>query len=169
MNNITQKPQSSILKNYNFRDSSNYTNNSSFDDNSTESNKKRILVIDDETLVRKTFLRFVNKLNEQSNSSIEILEAENALVALNLIYENFIYKRNFDVIIIDECMPFMKGSTLMKLIYQLSSEGCFPKPLIISHTAFDTTELKTFLKNSGADIIWNKPVSYKHFKNCLVI
>jgi CheY-like chemotaxis protein len=127
--------------------------------------KKRVIIIDDEKLVRNTFIRYFSKLNQSIKASFEVSEASNALEGLNLIYEGFLNKREFDIIIVDEYMPFMKGSTLIKIINQINKEGYFNKMLIISHTAFDTPEMRLFIKNSGADVIWNKPISFEDFQS----
>ena len=125
---------------------------------------KRVLIVDDEKLVRGTFKRYYKKLESDTGHQYEVFEADNALTALNLIHDDFMKKNIFDILIIDECMPFMKGSSLVKLLTTLHMEGNFNKMLVISHTSFDTTELKNSILDSGADYIWNKPIQYEEFK-----
>lgn len=127
--------------------------------------KKRFLIIDDEILVRNTFIRYFSKLNPRLKDYFEVSEASNPLEGINLIYEGFLNKKEINVIIVDEYMPFMKGSTLIRFLNQMNNEGFFNKLLIISHTAFDSPEMRLFIKNSGADVIWNKPISFEDFQS----
>ena len=136
--------------------------------NPTKPLAKRILLIDDEKLVRCTFKRYFQRLENDLGRHYEVTEAENALTGLNTVYENYLLKNVFDILIIDECMPFMKGSSLIKLLTTLHLEGNFNKMMVISHTSFDSTELKHSILNSGADFIWNKPIQYEEFKNFFI-
>jgi CheY-like chemotaxis protein len=126
---------------------------------------RKVLIVDDEKLVRETFKRYFKKINNKfSTKNFEILEAENALAAINIIYQNFTNKHTIDLLISDECMPYMKGSKFIKLISQIYSEANMKKMFIISHTAFDTPELRNSIRENGADLIWNKPVNYDQFE-----
>ena len=133
--------------------------------------KKRILLIDDEKLVRDTLKRYFKKIGEHSDYQFDVLEAENALIAINLVHESIVNKTFFDVIIVDEYMPFMKGSFFIRVLKQIYSEGNYISRgiQIISHTAFDSPELKASLKESGADFVWNKPIAYQDFKSFFVV
>ena len=65
-------------------------------------------------------------------------------------------------------MPFMKGSTFIKLFKQLYQEINFYHIKIISYTAFDCEEKKKLILNSGADKIINKPIPYNDFKKVIL-
>ncbi len=129
-------------------------------------NNIKILILDDESLIRSTIKRHIFKINKEENltKKISTFEAENCFDALQLIYSNFQKKIFFNIILIDEYMPFMKGSTLIKLMKGLSQEGNFYNILFVSYTAFDTLEKKKYILDQGADHILNKPISYEDFK-----
>jgi CheY-like chemotaxis protein len=161
-----------IIKTYNLnnlRDSSNESNLSVYERDISNEYEKcvKILIVDDEKLVRNTLKRYVSKLNSQTRIKYEVDEAENAFEALSLIYSNIIGRKFYNLLVIDECMPYIKGSSLIKFIIQLLHENKYQKLVIVSHTAFDAPELRNLIKESGADIIWDKPVSYETFKNFL--
>ncbi len=138
------------------------------DDNNSpmEFNTIKILILDDESLIRSTIKRHIIKINKEENLSKKILtyEAENCFDALHLIYSNFQKKIFFNIVIIDEYMPLMKGSTLIKLIKSLSKESNFYNIFFVSYTAFDTLEKKKYILEQGADHILHKPISYEDFK-----
>lgn len=144
--------------------------NNTISDIEQHSKTKKILIVDDEKLVRGTLKRYFKRLTQQNEHQYEVIEAENALEALNFIHESFISKNLFDVIISDEYMPFMKGSYFIKIIRHIYNDSSFlsKRINIISHTAFDTPEIKAILRENGADCIWNKPIAYEEFKNYFV-
>ena len=130
----------------------------------------RILVVDDELLVRNTIKRYFKKLNEDSTSiyKIEFFEAENCFNAMQLLYKSFTQNLLFNYVIIDEHMPFMKGSTLIKLMTQLYHENNFYKINFISYTSFDTSEKKKYILDQGADHILNKPINFDDFREFIL-
>jgi CheY-like chemotaxis protein len=129
-------------------------------------NNIKILILDDESLIRSSIKRHIFKINKEENLSkkISTFEAENCFEALQLIYSNFQNKIFFNIVLIDEYMPFMKGSTMIKLMKSLSQEGNFYNILFVSYTAFNTLEKKKYILDQGADHILNKPISYEDFK-----
>jgi len=138
--------------------------------NSNELKSKKVLIIDDEKLVRGTIIRYFTKLKQEDGleNDYEIFEAENAISALNLIFENSLQNIKFDYIIIDEMMPFLRGSSLIKILKEMYFEGNINKITIISHTAYDTKEIKDIITKNGADLVWNKPVSFEDFKSYFI-
>jgi response regulator RpfG family c-di-GMP phosphodiesterase len=83
---------------------------------------------------------------------------------MDLIHKKYLEKEFIDFIIIDECMPFMKGSSLISLLKQMAHEKSFYNITIISYTSFDSIEKKKFILDKGADYIINKPIQYDDFK-----
>ena len=125
----------------------------------------KILIIDDELMIRCSLTRHLGKIAQQnSDLNFEISDATNCFEALNIIYDNFMKNIHFDLILIDEYMPYMKGSTLIKLLKQLNNENNFYKMVIISHTAFDTDDKKKFVMDNGADYIISKPTDIEKLK-----
>jgi CheY-like chemotaxis protein len=151
----------------------------SFDNNSINSNIKqskkptlRIMLIDDEQLIRLTLRRHISNISKSENSKFpfqfEITEASNCFQAISILYDSFNTNIHFDIIIIDEYMPNMKGSTLIKLLKQLYRENNFYGMKIVSHTAFDTQDKVKFILESGADHILSKPVQIKELKEYII-
>jgi CheY-like chemotaxis protein len=131
--------------------------------------KISILIVDDEALIRNTLKRhFTNITKSNPKLLFETAEAANCFQAINILYEKFNENIFFDLIIIDEYMPHMKGSTLIKLLKQITSENNFYKINIISHTAFDSNEKRQFILDSGADYILGKPVLFTDFQNLVL-
>ena len=130
----------------------------------TDEKNIKVLIIDDEPLIRTTLKKHFIKISNSQDSKFLVEEASNCFEAINTLYTNFMQNIKFDLIIIDEFMPNMKGSTLIRLFKQLYTESNFYNFKIISYTAFDSDEKKKLILDSGADYILNKPVSFKQFK-----
>jgi CheY-like chemotaxis protein len=128
----------------------------------------RVLLIDDEPLIRKSLKKHLEKISKTADTNLYCDEASNCFEAIDIIYKNFIQNVKFDIIIIDEYMPYMKGSTFIKLFNQLYQESNFYNIKIISYTAFDSIEKKNLILNAGADHIINKPVSFNDFKKVIL-
>ena len=111
-------------------------------------------------------IRHLNKINKDLNLSKKfvIFEAGNCFEALGLIYSKLTQNNYFSIIITDEYMPYMKGSTMIKLLKSLHKENGFYKITFVSYTSFDTFEKKKFILDQGADHIIIKPISYEPFK-----
>lgn len=131
----------------------------------------RIMLIDDEQLIRLGLRRHLNNISKSNtieNSKFpfqfEIREASNCFQAIDILYDSFNNNIHFDIIIIDEYMPNMKGSTLIKLLKQLYNENNFYGMKIVSHTAFDTQDKVKFIMESGADNILCKPMQINELK-----
>lgn len=132
--------------------------------NKTES--KRILLIDDEFLVRSTLKRYLLKMNKlEEEIEYIVAEAENCFEAFNIIYRSFMENVNFDYVFIDELMPIMRGSHLISIFKKLMKDKNFYNFKFISYTSFDTTESKKLIYDHGADYIINKPISFDKFKD----
>ena len=72
---------------------------------------KRILLVDDEFLIRKSLIRLFTKLSEETHSNFDFEEACNGFECLTKVYNNYEKGKYFDLLIIDETMPIVKGST----------------------------------------------------------
>ena len=130
----------------------------------------RILVVDDEVLVRNTLKRYLKRINDEGvmKYHLEFYEAENCFHAIEIIYKGFTQNILFNYVMIDEYMPFMKGSTLIKIMTKLHQENNFYKINFTSYTSFDTNEKKKFIMDHGADHILNKPISYDDYKEFIL-
>lgn len=122
-------------------------------------------------MIRQTIIRQLKRLNkifEFKCYEFRIFEATNCFEAINVLYQTLSELPHLDLLITDECMPNMRGSTLIKLLKQLEKESNFYKLSIISHTAFDTADKKKFISDSGADFILSKPVDIDNLKKVLL-
>jgi len=125
---------------------------------------RKVLVIDDEFLIRSTVKRYFTKINiSQQIIDYTIFEASNVFEAINIIYSMYLEKKYIDFIIIDEQMPYIKGSHMISMFKLIASENNFCDIKFVSYSAFNTKEIKEIIKEKGADYIINKPASFNEF------
>ena len=149
----------------NFHFIGNFINLSDFK-NIDRSACKKILLVDDEFLIRSTLRRYFEKINKQDQRLMYIVaEANDCFEAFNIIYRSYIDKLMFDYVFIDEFMPIMRGSHLISIFKKLENEKNFYKIKFISYTSFNTAEIINLLYDHGADEVLNKPISFDKFQD----
>lgn len=83
-----------------------------------------MLVADDEEIIRKNFIKRINRANIKTN---EIFEAHNGIEAIRIIKTNEIH-----VLLVDINMPFLNGLDLIKEVRKIS-----PNMVIIIISGYD--------------------------------
>ncbi len=129
----------------------------------------RVLLCDDESLIRKTLHRFFNSFSCENPSLLfEVEHSDNGFECLDRIYKSYCNKKHFDLLIIDETMPFFRGSQIINLMKTMISEGNFRELIIISFTSYSSNEKMEYILSQGADFVVNKPLQYEEFKSFLM-
>ena len=84
-----------------------------------------LLIIDDEAFIRSSLIRIITNELKTKNECLDltIVEACDGIECLLAIY--LFHKNNikFNALISDETMPYISGSFLSKIIYDLVSKG----------------------------------------------
>jgi len=110
--------------------------------NKTSSEKKRILIVDDETSIRELFKLILEA------QGYEVETAETGLQALRMFQERF-----YNLVTIDIRLPDMEGTKLLKELHR-----CSPKSMKIMVTGYPSLENAVNSLNIGADAYIIKPV-----------
>jgi len=166
--------ETKIKKNYNVKSNYHISNNNSglmrcFSDfnafnNSSEKNnifqsikKFNILICDDDSFTalstRNLLLKCFNEKLISKTLTPEILFAQNGIECLYFTYQYLLKENPINVILMDENMPFINGSTvsiLLKEMYEMNEIKIY----ILSSQDIDITESK-------ADGFYDKPLSKK--------
>jgi CheY-like chemotaxis protein len=126
----------------------------------------RVLICDDEILIQNTVKRFFNKISSDlPEYKFDIHSVDNGFECLNLIYKFYNLFKYIDILIIDETMPYMKGSHLIYLLKSMINEANFRNITIISYTSYNSSDKIDYIYMQGADFVITKPISYEQFKN----
>jgi DNA-binding NtrC family response regulator len=104
----------------------------------------KILVVDDEQLIRESLVFILNKEN------YDVDEAENGMVALEKIR-----KESYDVVITDIEMPELKGVELLKKIREVS-----PQTFVVMITAYGSLDTAIAALRNGAYDYILKPLEF---------
>jgi CheY-like chemotaxis protein len=127
----------------------------------------RVLLVDDEMLIRKCLTRYFNKYGNEKNMVIDICEAENGFECIEQLYKYSQENKNFDLIIIDETMPIVRGTIVIEMIKNIIFDDKLDNITIISYTSYDSEEKKEYILSKGADFIITKPIKYDEFVNVI--
>ncbi len=117
---------------------------------------KKILIIDDEELIIKTFAKFLEK------KGLEVTVAkryEDAMI--------FVEEEDFDIIVCDIRMPGQNGVETVKGIKDLLKSKKRKEPAIIFITGFADKELEAEAKKSGCVAYLYKPFETTAFLNAI--
>jgi len=126
--------------------------------------KMNIMICDDDP----TITAGIKKLNDRVakdliiNISSEI--THNAIDCLYKIFKDYYLGIRYDLLLIDETMPFMNGSTLTKILKDISSLKELNNITIYSITGYDDIDILNNIKSFGCDGFIKKPVKYQELK-----
>ncbi len=104
----------------------------------------KILVVDDEKLIRESLVFILNKEN------YDVDEAENGMIGLEKIK-----KESYDLVITDIEMPEMKGIELLKKIREIS-----PQTFVVMITAYGSLDTAIVALRNGAYDYILKPIEF---------
>jgi len=123
----------------------------------------RILVIDDEKLVRRSHIKIISKYMEKNNISFIIEECEDGIECLYKIYKGINDELKYNVIITDETMNFLKGSFMSKILKKLITDKVIDDIKIIMVTSY---EAENFVDLQGTILekIFTKPLSINNLE-----
>lgn len=106
----------------------------------------RILIVDDSKLNQKFLLRILSGFFKEEN----IFMLENGMEAINEVYHNNI---QYDIIFMDNNMPFLKGSLVINILRKFSVDG-----LIVGLTGDEINIIDNAMLDNGANITYKKPI-----------
>lgn len=89
---------------------------------SMNSQPLNIILVDDEFLPRKANIRIINRIAKEKNTDINIIEAEDGIETLKIIYD-YTYKKNerISAIISDETMKLLSGVQTAEVLGKIFS------------------------------------------------
>lgn len=96
----------------------------------------RILVVDDEKLIRKSNINLLTKFFKNKNLNFQAYECEDGFDCLNYIYQGKIVGINFDYIITDQTMNFITGNMLSDIINLLQEKKVLKEIKIFLLTSY---------------------------------
>ena len=117
----------------------------------------RLLIVDDSRMIRKIVSKVIGSLGHTCD------EADNGIIGVEMIRRAMECGMNYDVILMDNRMPTLKGVDATKII----REELGYKGIILGVTGYDLEEdIKLFL-NYGADKVVMKPLTKDKFTETL--
>jgi len=165
INNITDNKnslKSSLIKNNLFKNTyySEKESKINFNEKLQNSVKKiNILIVDDEQIIRKSEANVIKKFFKKNKVDVQIYEGEDGVEGLYKIYMACMNGIKFDLIITDETMNFMKGTTMSKIIKGLVKDNILYDVKICMITSYESTVAENRDALEILDMIGTKPLS----------
>jgi signal transduction histidine kinase len=127
------------------------------------STAKRIIVVDDEKLVRGSQVRMLKAFFEKAGREVEILEADDGLEALHLIYQSLNAGKVIECIMMDETMKYLCGSLCASFIKNLVELQLVPAIPVFLVTAYLDKFTDEDIHAKGIAKVFSKPLT-----NCVL-
>lgn len=118
----------------------------------------RILLVEDEKLIRTAQINSINKFSKNKNITCEIVVCEDGIECLNQIYKGIQQEIKYDIILTDETINFMRGSLLIEIITQLIKENIVYSLQIFMITNYESSSIKQKHGNL-VDQVFTKPLT----------
>jgi signal transduction histidine kinase len=112
-------------------------------------NNINFIIVDDEKMIRKSIFRIIEKTCEklQIEKEVNIYEVPDGIECLFMLYNSVINNQKIDLVLSDESMNFMSGSTLIDLASQIFGSKI---PMAIL-TSYEGAVIKTQRRQSSID------------------
>lgn len=121
--------------------------------------KLRIILCDDDQQICQPTSKFIKKICKEKQIEVSVMTCNNGIECIYLIYQEFLKRNFFDILFIDETMPFIKGSLVTKVLKTMISDKQINNILIYSVTAYEDKDILKAISVNGCDGILHKPVN----------
>ena len=126
------------------------------------------MICDDEKEVRSALRRLLSSLPKYSfDYSIMTQETFNGIECLYKIYKDFRNGIKYDLLLIDENMPYLKGSTVAYVLKEMKNEGQINNIKIVSISGDTYPGTVKYILSKGVEEIIFKPVN-RNSLECLM-
>jgi len=118
------------------------------------------MVCDDEKSITSSVKNLIRKICINNNLVIEIEIVMNGIECLYKIYRDYYMGIKYDILLIDESMPFIRGSMITSILKNIISSKELNKILIYSITGYDDEMALNQIKSFGCDGFLKKPIRH---------
>ena len=122
-------------------------------------NKDIVLIVEDNDQIRKAGANVLSKYISKNNLDFCVFECCDGIDLLNIIRKDQENQNRIKIIISDENMEYMCGSTAIGIIRELQICNKIKKIFISSLTAFTDDNTLEMIKRKGSDMIIEKPLN----------
>jgi CheY-like chemotaxis protein/two-component sensor histidine kinase len=125
---------------------------------SCDSAAKRILIVDDDSILRQSTIRAI----KASNENVVLIEAEDGCDAIYQIYKHLKQGINISCIISDESMTYLNGTSLAEVVNKLTLQKNLQKIYFFLLTAYNE-----IASTNSIDKMYKKPLNIINSKEIL--
>ena len=123
-----------------------------------KNNQINIIICDDDTNITSACEKILKKAGNLRGLTLNIDKVHNGIECLYKIYQESIQNKYYEILFIDETMPMIKGSTVIKVLKGMIEDKQMKEILIYSVTSFGEENAIEEIKKSGCDAVLQKPL-----------
>jgi signal transduction histidine kinase len=124
-------------------------------------NIKTILIVDDEIFTRKSTVRLIKDYINKNHLDIEIQEAADGIECLYLYYLSHKQGKDLNLIVSDQSMAFMNGTTCSEILSEISKSRGYKQIPFVILTAYDISSIS--IKNNIKEVV-TKPITLSYIE-----
>jgi len=118
------------------------------------------MICEDESIIAQSLQNLVKKtILKKKKTIVNTIIAQNGVDCLYKLCNDYINGFKYEILLIDENMPFLFGSEVIKIIYKLISSKQLNNIKIYSITGNSNEEERNYLLKCGVRGIYNKPLN----------
>lgn len=117
-----------------------------------------IIVVDDESFIRQSSIRILQKISDKLNIKLNIIEADDGIECLYIVYKCITQGIKISMIFSDENMLFIKGSKCSEILWEILNIKNISSIPFFLVTAYDNS-MKDIFKSKYVTDILSKPLS----------
>lgn len=124
----------------------------------------KILVVDDEKLIRQSAMKIISKYLDENSINYQIEECSDGIEALYKIYLGLKSGFRYDIIFTDETMNFMNGSKMASILRDFIKSNIVYQLKLVMVTSYEVHKIDPNIV-AKFDLVFTKPLSKTYLEN----
>ena len=126
-----------------------------------------IMICDDDPRITSSINNLVNKVSNELNVLIHVDTCYNGIECLYRIYDNYKKQKKYDILLLDENMPGISGSLLIRILQTMIEDKELNALKIYCITSFEDESFKKTMNSIGINGFLPKPINKKDIEALL--
>lgn len=122
-------------------------------------NSINFIICDDDVNITLATAKLIRAVGNAKNLDCRISIFHNGIECMYNIYQESLKNKFLDFVIIDETMPFIRGSQVTKILKNMTAEKQLNDLAIYVATSYDDEHIISEIKQSGCDGVLKKPLN----------
>jgi len=127
----------------------------------------RFMICDDDPNITSSINNLVKKVSNELDICTHVDTCYNGIECLYRIYDNYKKQKKYDILLLDENMPGISGSFLIRILQTMIEDKELNAIKIFSTTSFENDSFKKTMNSMGIYGFLPKPINKKDIEELL--